>query len=223
MVFDMKVTLRKIYIILTILFVSILASSHVFAADMNVKVNCDGKTIKMTSETPDMTWKVENILPGESDESTVTLQNIGKKKVDVDLNAKIESGEELANIINLQIIKNQSSTNKEETIFTGKYSELKTLKMNLDVSEKVTYKFIASLPMETGNEFQGKECVIKFALVASGEQDTQKTPEEPQKIITDKVETPQTGEGIVIYIIGGILLLALIIFLVTIFLNRKEK
>lgn len=231
MVFDMKVTLRKISIILTILFVGILTCSHVLAADMTVKVNCDGKTIKMTSETPDLTWKIENILPGESDESTLTIQNIGKKKVDVDVTVKIESGEELAKILNLQITKKQVSTNTEETVFNGKYSELKTLTLNLDISEKAIYTFKASLPTETGNEFQGKESVIKFALVASGEQDVPKTPdkepekkpEETPKIITDKVELPQTGEGIIIYIIVGVLLIASIVALVTLILNKRDK
>lgn len=221
MVINMKLTLKKVFIVLTILFISILTSSQVFAEDMTVKVNCDGKTIKMTSETPDLTWRVEDILPGETDESTVTIQNIGKKKVDIDLNAKVESGEELTKILDLQIIKTQSS--KEETVYTGKYSDLKTINVSLEPHEKMAYKFIATLPIETGNEFQGKESVIKFVLIATGKKDEPVAPDETPEIITDEVVPPQTGEGIIIFIIGGVLLIALIVFLVTIFLNRKDK
>jgi hypothetical protein len=120
----MKFTLKRVFIVLTILFVGILASSQVFADDFRVKINCDGKTIKMTSETPDMTWRVNDILPGETDQSTVVLQNIGKKKVDVNLSVKIESGEDLVKILDLKIIQKHSSDNQEKTVFEGKYSDL---------------------------------------------------------------------------------------------------
>jgi hypothetical protein len=226
----MKFTLKKVFIVLTILFVGILASSQVFADDFRVKINCDGKTIKMTSETPDMTWRVNDILPGETDQSTVILQNIGKKKVDVNLSVKIESGEDLVKILDLKIIQKHSSDNQEKTVFEGKYSDLQSLNVSIDPQQKLTYTFIATLPLDTGNEFQGAECVVKFVLVSSGDADkkSEPTPEptpepEPEKIITDDVEPAQTGEGIIIYIIAGVLLIAAIVFLVTFFLNRKDK
>lgn len=227
----MKSTTKKILTMLTVIFIGLLINSTVFAANLNVQINCNGKTIKMTSETPDMTWKVTNLLPGEKDESTLTIENVGTKKVDVDLKAKIESGEELTQMLDLKIIKLQSNSGAEQELFSGKYSELKSVNVNIEKGNKETYKFVTSLPVETGNEYQGRECVVKLGLTASGEEDKPETPkdepkDEPKKekkITTDKVESPQTGEGIILYVVGGVLIIAFVIFLITFILNRKEK
>ena len=239
----MKSTTKKIITMLTVIFIGILINSTVLAANLNVKINCNGKTIKMTSETPDMTWTVSNLLPGEKDESTLTIENIGTKKVDVDLKAKIESGEDLAQIVDLKIIKLQSDSGAEQELFSGKYNELKSINVNIENNKKETYKFVTSLPTETGNEYQGRECVIKLGLVASGEEDKPETPkdepkeepkdepedepkEEPKKenkITTDKIESPQTGEGILLYVVAGVLIIAFVIFLITFIVNRKGK
>lgn len=217
----MKITLKKLCIALTILFISILVNSAVYAANLNVHVNCNGKTIKMTSETPDMTWKIDNLLPGHTDESTLTIENVGTKKVDVDMNVKIESGKDLTDILDLKIIKVQSNTSAEEELYSGKYSDLKSVGVNLESNQTETYKFVVALPTETGNEYQGKECVVKIGLVASGEEDKPQVPDEG-RITTDEVVPPQTGEGIILYVVGGILLVALIVFLITFFINKKE-
>jgi len=216
----MKFTVKKIMVILTIIFTAVLINSNVLAANLNVQVNCTGKTIKMISETPDMTWTIKNLLPGEKDESTVTIENVGVKKVDVDLTAKIESGEDLTNILDLKIIKIKSENSEEQELYSGKYSELKSVKVSIESNNKETYKFVVTLPTETGNEYQGKECVVKLGLIASGEADTA----EPKKIITtNKVESPQTGEGVILFIVAGVLIIAFIIFLITFFINRKDK
>ena len=132
----MKFTVKKIMVILTIIFTAVLINSNVLAANLNVQVNCTGKTIKMISETPDMTWTIKNLLPGEKDESTVTIENVGVKKVDVDLTAKIESGEDLTNILDLKIIKIKSENSEEQELYSGKYSELKSVKVSIESNNK---------------------------------------------------------------------------------------
>lgn len=231
MVFNMKFTVKKIFVMVTIMFIGLLINSTVFAANLNVQVNCNGKTIKMTSETPDMTWTINNMLPGQEDESTLTLENVGTKNVDVSLDAKIESGEDVVKIFDLKILKLKSNSGDEQELYNGKYSELKSVNVNLDTNQKETYKFVISLPSEAGNEYQGKECVVKLLLKASGKEDKPTVPvEKPQeeskeenKITTEKVVSPQTGEGIVLFIVAGVLIIAFIVFLITFFINRKDK
>lgn len=218
----MKFTVKKIIVVLTIIFTAVLINSTVLAANLNVQVNCTGKTIKMTSETPDMTWTINNLLPGEKDESTLTIENIGEKKVDVDLLAKIESGEDLTDVLDLKIIKLQSDNGEEQELYSGKYSELKSVNVSLEGNKKDTYKFVIALPTEAGNEYQGKECVVKLHLTASGEEDVPE-PEKENKITTDEVVSPQTGEGIILFVVAGVLIIAFIIFLITFFINRKDR
>ena len=81
------------------------SANSAYAANYNLDVNCNGKTIKMTSNTPNMTWNITNLLPGESEETTLTIANVGTKKVDVSFKATIENGIEVAKILDIKIIK----------------------------------------------------------------------------------------------------------------------
>ena len=172
----------------------------------------------MTSETPDMTWTVTNILPGEKDETTLTVKNIGPKKVNVDLKAQIELGEDLTKVLDIQIIRQQASKGEDEVLYSGKYSDLKSVNVDVNPNETALYKFIISLPVDTGNEYQQKECVVKLYLTATGIEDEKPTP-----IHTDEVQPPQTGEGIILYIVAGILVVAFLVFLITFFINKKDN
>ena len=71
--------------------IALITANSAYAANYNLDVNCNGKTIKMTSNTPNMTWNITNLLPGESEETTLTIANVGTKKVDVSFKATIEN------------------------------------------------------------------------------------------------------------------------------------
>lgn len=225
----------------------VVAIGKVNAANLGLNVNFDGKKIEMTSETPDMTWQIKNLLPGETDETELTIYNIGKKNTTIKFLPKIEEGKELADILNVKIIKLAGENiSKDEEFFNGKYSEIMNMGLSLDAGKTQKYKIITTLPSEAGNEYQKKECKVKLAFVASGIEDEEKKPEpekpdepdvpekpekpeepeepeeEPQKeITTDEVKPVQTGESKMIFAVVGVLALAVIILIITFFKGRK--
>lgn len=232
----MKLKSKKIVSIVVLLFILSLICSYsmVFAANLNVNVNFDGKQIEMTSETPDMTWTINNLLPGEEDSSILTISNIGTRKASVEFTATIEEGKDLADVLDIQIIKLANDSQKEDKeVFSGKYSELQTLNVELDSDKIQNFKIITSLPIETGNEFQNKECKVKLSFLAKGIEDVEPEPEPeveptpepepPKEIITDVIKPVQTGESKTIYIIVGVLVVAAIILIVTFFIGKGKK
>lgn len=212
---------KFVIIALLIAIIALITANSAYAANYNLDVNCNGKTIKMTSNTPNMTWNITNLLPGESEETTLTIANVGTKKVDVSFKATIENGTEVANILDIKIIKlaNNDTQSEDEKVFEGKCSDLKSVNLTLEKGKKQSYKIITYLPKETGNEFQEKECVVKFDFTATGKQDT----EPPKEIITEEVKPPQTGETYAIYIIAGILGIAVIALVVSFIVGKKKE
>jgi len=226
----MKLKSKKIVSIVVLLFVLSLMCSYsmVYAANLNVNVNFDGKQIEMTSETPDMTWTINNLLPGEEDSSILTISNIGTRKASVEFIATIEEGKDLADVLDIQIIKLANDSQKEDKeVFSGKYSELQALNVDLDSDKMQNFKIITSLPIETGNEFQNKECKVKLSFVASGVEDKEEEPtsepEPPKEIITDVIKPVQTGESKTVYIIVAVLVIAVVVLVVTFFVGKKER
>lgn len=225
----------KTFLCLVFFAIIICLSNKIYAANLSVNVNCDGKKIEMTSETPEMTWTIENLLPGGSDETILTFHNTGKKFVNISFIPKIENGKDVADILDVKIIKLTSDTvKKEEEFYNGKYSGLVNMGLGLESGKSQSYKIITSLPIETGNEFQNKECVIKFHIKASGTEDKpepepetpkQEIPEEdpPKQIETDVIKPVQTGESRVIYIIVGVLVVAVVAFVGTFWYVRKKR
>lgn len=212
---------KFVIIALLVAIIALITANSVYAVDYNVDVNCNGKTIKMISNTPNMTWNITNLLPGETEETTLTISNVGTKKVDVSFKATIENGTDVANILDIKIIKsaNNDTQKEDEKVFDGKCSDLKSVNISLEKGKKQSYKIITYLPKETGNEFQEKECVVKFDFIATGKQDT----EPPKEIITDEVKPPQTGETYAIYIIAGILGIAVIALVVSFIIGKKKE
>lgn len=211
------------FVIITLLLsiIALITANSVYAENYNVDINCNGKTIKMTSNTPNMTWNITNLLPGETEETILTIANVGKKKVDASFKATIEHGTDVANILNIKIIKlaNNDTQKEDEKVFEGKYSELKSVSLSLENNKKQSYKIITYLPKETGNEFQEKECIVKFDFRATGLQDTQP----PKEIVIDEVKPPQTGETYAIYIIAGVLGIAVIALIVSFIVGKKKN
>ena len=212
---------KFVIIALLVAIIALITANSVYAVDYNVDVNCNGKTIKMISNTPNMTWNITNLLPGETEETTLTISNVGTKKVDVSFKATIENGTDVANILDIKIIKsaNNDTQKEDEKVFDGKCSDLKSVNISLEKGKKQSYKIITYLPKETGNEFQEKECVVKFDFIATGKQDT----EPPKEISTDEVKPPQTGETYAIYIIAGILGIAVIALVVSFIIGKKKE
>lgn len=226
----------KTFLCLVFFAIIICLSNTIYAANLNVNVNCDGKKIEMTSETPEMTWIIENLLPGGSDETILTFHNTGKKFVDISFIPKIENGKDVADILNVKVIRLTSETvKKEEELYNGKYSGLGNMGLSLESGKSQSYKIITSLPMETGNEFQNKECVVKFHIKASGTEDkpvisepeTQKPEipevEPPSQLETEVIKPVQTGESRVIYIIVGVLVVAVVALAGTFWFVRKKN
>lgn len=229
-------------IVLILILGLIITSNSVFAANLSVNVNFDGKTIEMTSETPDMTWTVNNLLPGETEETVLTIANTGTRKVDVSFIATIESGEELANVLNIKVIKlaNGDTQKEDEVFFNGKYSELMNISVSLEKGKSQVYKIVTSLPEEIGNEFQKKECKVKLSFRASGIEDAEPTPEpepekpEPEKpepeeptppkeVVTEEIKPVQTGESRAIYAVIAVLVIAGIVLVVTLCMGKKKE
>lgn len=235
----------KISLISIIFVIAIFLLNEVHAANLSVNVDFDGKEIEMTSETPDMTWSIENLLPGETDETLLTIYNIGTRQANVKFLASIENGGDLAEVLNIKIIKLAGEVQKEdEEFFDGKYSELMNMGLDLAAGKAQSYKIITSLPIETGNEYQNKECKIKLSFVASGIEDKEEPvipeeptiPEEPEQpdipqapeedppkeIITDVIKPVQTGESKTVYIVVTVLVIAIVVLVITYFIGKKK-
>ncbi len=217
--------------IITIILGFCLITNVSFAANLYVDVKCDGKTIQMTSKTPEMTWTINNILPGETEETTLKISNTGKKEVNVEFIATIEQGKEVADVLEIKIINiSDNLQGKSEQIYNGKYTDLTNVNTYLDKNDSQEFKIITTLPENVGNEFQEKECIVKFNFVARGMQDEEPKSEpkdEPaetpaKEIITTEVKTPQTGESYAIFIIMGILAIAIIILCITFVISKKR-
>ena len=184
------------------------------AANLKVDVNFDAKKIEMTSETPQMSWNINNLLPGETDVTYLTIENTGKKETKIKLAASLEEGKELAEILDLEIIKIANSNNEKDVkLFSGKYKDLSKLDISLNNKNEQTIKIVTKLPIEAGNEYQKKNCKIKLNLVAVGTEDIQ----------TEEVNPPQTGESRVIYIVGGMLVIAVVVLVVSFWKKKKDK
>ena len=215
----------KISLILIIFAIAIFLANEAYAANLSVNVNFDGKQIEMTSETPNMSWSIDNLLPGETEETILTINNIGTRQANIKFIANIEEGEELSDILNIKIIKLAGEVQKQdEEFFIGKYSKLMNIELDLQEGKTQAFKIITSLPKETWNEYQNKECKIKLSFIASGIEDAKPAPEEPPKeIVTDVIKPVQTGESKTIYIVAGVLVVAVAILVVTFFVGRNKK
>ena len=225
----------KTFLCLMFFAISIFLVNSTYAANFNVNINCDGKKIEMTSETPEMTWQINNLLPGGSDETILTMHNVGEKFVNISFIPEIENGKDVADILEVKIIKLAGDTQKkDEEFYDGKYSQLINMGLGLESKKSQSYKIITSLPLETGNEFQNKECTIKIHIEASGVENKPLIPEDemvaeqpdekelPKQLVTDVVKPVQTGESRIIFVIIGVFVIA-IIMLVASFCYIKKK
>ena len=226
--------LKKIILIYTCLFIMLISSTNAYAANLNVNVDFDGTKIEMTSETPEMEWKINNLLPGQSDEVTLIINSIGNKEVKVEFIPEIISESEIAEFLNIKILNNKAN----EILYEGNYSELKTISAKIPKKETNSFKVMVSLPeenvpeaskLEAGNkEFQGKNYTVKFKITAIGEKKTQpqntkernsvegNTIEENivEEITTNVINPLKVTKSYVIFIVLGVLVVTLIILII---------
>ena len=175
------------------------------AVNFELNVKFDGKNISMESETPDMNWDLDNLLPGQSDVSSINIKNSGKKEVDLETSINIEEDTGLLEKIELTV------TNKAgDTVFTGKYKDLKKITKRLKVGETEKYTVSTKLSVDAGNEYQDKKYKLKFNFNAIGSISVGKLtikyvdedgndiepPTVETKEITNKYDLPTVGKDI---------------------------
>lgn len=200
--------MRKSKIIISLMLIVAILSGTLesLAASFDLAVNFDGKNITMTSETTDMSWNLNNFLPGDSDTSTVTIRNSGNRTATVETGIKIENDNGLLDKITLTV---KNSAN--ETVFTGAYTELTTISKTLAAGATETYTVATSLATDAGNEYQNKQYKLKFTFKAIGTipmgtvtvkyVDENGTDIEPATVDTKKINAapmvmPKTGKAI---------------------------
>lgn len=175
------------------------------AVNFELNVKFDGKNISMESETPDMNWDLDNLLPGQSDVSSINIKNSGKKEVDLETSINIEEDTGLLEKIELTV-----TNNAGDTVFTGKYKDLKKITKRLKVGETEKYTVSTKLSVDAGNEYQDKKYKLKFNFNAIGsisvgkltikyvdeEGNDIEPPTVETKEITNKYDLPTVGKNI---------------------------
>lgn len=207
--------MKKSKVIISLLLIVIILSQYVesIAKSFELKIYFDGKNISMESETTDMSWNINNILPGQSDTSSVTITNSGSKAATVITTINIEEDNGLLEMIDLKVT---DKAGKE--VYTGRYNDLKTLSKYLQVGESETYTVETTLNVNAGNEYQNKQYKLKFNFKAVGEipmgtltiryvdenGDDIETPTIETKEITEEYDLPAEGKTLDGYRFSGI-------------------
>lgn len=155
---------KKYIVILTIL-IAFIVPLQSFAKSFDLNIKYDGKNISMESETPDTSWTLSNLLPGQSDTSSVTIKNSGVETVTLETQISIEENNGLLDAIDLTV------TNKAGTeVYTGKYTDLKTIEVSLAPGATETYTVKTSMRVDAGNEYQNKQYKLRFNFVATADE-----------------------------------------------------
>lgn len=196
---------KKIIAILVVMVICLSSAITSYAKDITMNVNFNGRTIVMSSEDPNTTWTIDNFLPGDSDESNVSITNTGENPVEVDTDISIEEDSGLVAGINLEV-----TNSANEVVFTGSYTDFETIEKEMQPGESETYKIKTSLDVSAGNEYQGKQYTLKInftsrATVPTGtltiryiDKDTEEDLEPSTidtKEISEQFNLPETGKS----------------------------
>ena len=207
--------MKKNKVIISLLLIVIILSQYVesLAKSFELKIYFDGKNISMESETTDMSWNLNNILPGQSDTSSVTITNSGSRAATVITTINIEEDSGLLEMIDLKV------TSKDgKVVYTGRYNDFETLSKYLEVGESETYTVKTILNVNAGNEYQNKQYKLKFNFKAVGEipmgtltiryvdenGDDIETPTIETKEITEEYNLPAEGKAVDGYRFSGV-------------------
>lgn len=153
-----------ISILLIIFFIMCIPCSS-FAADFDLSVKFDGKSnITMESETEDMNWDLNCLLPGQKDISTLNVSNDGKAPVKLKIIISIEENNGLLEMVDVSV-KDKSGIE----VYNGKYTEMKEIIKTINPGNIESYTVDVGMNVNAGNEYQNKEYKLKFNFVASGD------------------------------------------------------
>lgn len=154
--------IKKIVFIVLVIALTAIFSTQVWAKDFSLNVKVEGGNIIMESETTDMDWSLNSFLPGQSDTSTVTINNTGNQNVDVETSIGIEEDTGLLEMIDLTV-KDKSGN----TVYDGTYTDFNSVTKSIAPGENETYTVATTLNLNAGNEYQGKQYNLKFDFIAS--------------------------------------------------------
>ena len=221
--------IKKVMAVIFVLVIMQVLSFKVLAANLNLNIDFDGKTIEMLSETPEMKWQTKNMVPGKNYSTTIIINSIGSREVKAEFATEITEGKEYEEYINMKIINSKSN----ETIYDGKYKDFQNVVEKISAKETKTYTVTISLPEETENKFENNVCTIKFNFTAKGEKNVitvanqtetleqTQTQENAEEITTNSIKQIKTSQSYVIFIVLGILVIVLIVLIILFVKTRK--
>lgn len=138
---------------------------EILAKNVELNIIYDGRNISMESEDTDTNWTLNNLLPGQSDTSSVSIKNTGSYAVTFETGISIEEDNGLLEMIDLKV------TNKAgNVVYEGSYTDLKTIETGLAPGATETFTVVTSLNRNAGNEYQGKQYKLKFNFTATGDE-----------------------------------------------------
>lgn len=156
---------KKVISIILIIFFIMFIPRCSLAADFDLSVKFDGKSnITMESETEDMNWNLNCLLPGQEDTSTLNVSNDGKAPVKLKMTISIEEDNGLLEMVDVSV-KDKSGTE----VYNGKYTEMKEITKTINPGNIESYAIGIGMNVNAGNEYQNKQYKLKFNFVASGD------------------------------------------------------
>lgn len=210
----MKMKKISMLVVLVITLI-MLFTTGAYAANFDLDVYFNGKTISMQSEQTQMGLNISNLLPGQTDTSYLKVSNKGSKEVKLFFTASLENDE--GHLLNVLTVSIKDSNGTE--IFDGDYTNFNMVELPLQAGESETYTIITTLSKEAGNEYQNKQANVKFSFEARGEE----TQEPKKEIVTTEIVKPQTGQSRIIYAVLIAIVIVLVVILIMLAYNKKDK
>jgi len=187
-------------------------SRSVFATSVEITGDSQGIVIE-PADRPLFT--MNNMAPGDSGSSTITVRNEGEKSFTFSISAVKEGGDDIL-FDGLQIV---AADADGAEVYSGPLSGLDGIGMGkVAAGGSEEYTFTVTFPQPSGNEYQGKTLSVKFVFTATGDsggnghhdskddkdrkeaQEDELIPvEEPEEIIPDlpeELEEPLVEEPI---------------------------
>jgi len=181
-------------------------------------------SIEITGDSKDISIKpadrplftMDNMAPGDSESSTLTLTNARNSALTFTVSAVKESGDDIL-MEGLQIVVANADG---EALYSGSLSGFNSVDLGAVASNRSKdFTFTMTFPQAAGDEYQGKTLSVKFVFTATGSSGNEhqsggnsndgksKTDEvteiiEPEEIVPDlpeEVEEPLVEEPLDIY------------------------
>ncbi len=128
--------------------------------------------LALNSSNPEenQSFSVDNMFPGDSVTQKYRIDISYNEKVSVLFTAEPHSGSELAAAMNIRLVYDLTG----EVLYEGLIADMgESVKHELSHSapgtDEVPYSVTVSLPTSAGNEFQGKELVLRFTWTVEDE------------------------------------------------------